>query len=354
MLRSGDVMDLETGPIEPMTASNDHDRKAQAESQAVAWLSRLDAPEAADADWLALADWLEAAPENRDAFDRAERLSSEIAALAPDLVRGLDAARATPIIPAAPRRARRRGAPLRRWAWAAAGLAAAACLVVVVAPGLQPAPIQTYQTAKGQTRVVALADGTQIALNSDTRLSVRLERQVRNVEMARGEAAFSVAHDTARPFLIAAADRRIRVVGTEFNVLDAEGLVRVTVRRGIVGVTPVSASADDTGVLLHAGDQLEHRTGQQVSAVHRVDPEVAFAWRSGNLVYRDQPLREVVGDLNRYFTTPVRVTGSAADLKFSGVLMVDTEDAVVRRLQAFLPISVDRAPNGLTLRLRER
>ena len=102
------------------------------------------------------------------------------------------------------------------------------------------------------------------------------------------QAAFQVAPDKSRPFLIAADDRRIRVVGTEFNVLDAQGLVRVTVRHGVVGVTPVSAAVNDEGVLLHAGEQLEHRAGEKVSVVQGVDPEVAFAWRRGDLVYRDR------------------------------------------------------------------
>jgi transmembrane sensor len=343
-----------------MTTANDQDGRAQAESQAVAWLLRLDAPDAADADWLALAAWLEAAPANREAFDRAERLSFEVAALAPDLIRGLDAAKAEPAPVSAPirstlRRPAGRRASLPQWAWAAAGLAAAACFALVMFPVLAPpAPAQDYQTAKGQTRTVALADGTHIALNSDTRISVRLEAHTRHVEMLRGEAAFDVAHDASRPFLIAAADRRIRVLGTEFNVLHSQGLVRVTVRRGIVGVSPASAAEDTRGVLLKVGDQFEHRTGEQVSAVHKVDPEVAFAWRRGDLIYRDQPLSEVVGDLNRYFATPVRVAGPAGDLKFSGVLVVDSEDAVVARLRAFLPISVDRASDGLTLRLRDR
>jgi transmembrane sensor len=243
---------------------------------------------------------------------------------------------------------------VRRWAWAAAGLAAAASVVLTLLPRLGEAPVETYQTAKGERRVVDLADGSRIALNSDTRIAVRLERRTRNVEMARGEAAFEVAPDKARPFLSAAADRRIRVVGTEFDVLDTPGLMRVTVRHGVVGVTPATAKPGDEAVLLKAGDQLEHRAGQQVAVVHNVDPEVAFAWRSGDLVYRDQPLKDVVGDLNRYFSTPVRVTGAAAELKFSGVLVIDTEDAVVRRLEAFLPISVDRSPDAFTLRMRER
>ena len=336
-----------------MNGPNDHDRTAEAESQAIAWLLRLDAPDAAESDWLALAAWLEESPEHRLAFDRAERLSFEIAAVSPALIAGLDApvsARGS-----APRRATSRRVRPGRWVWVAAGLAAAACFAVAVMPLLQPpTPALVYQTAKGETRMVSLADGSRIALNSDTRLTVRLQRNARNVQMAQGEAAFDVAHDSARPFLIATADRRIRVVGTEFNVLDSNGLVRVTVRRGIVGVTPISAAPDADGVLLRAGDQFEHYVGDKVSAVHHVDPEVAFAWREGDLIYRDQPLRQVVGDLNRYFRTPVRVTGPAGDLRFSGVLMIDTEEAVVRRLQAFLPISVDRAADGVTLRLRER
>ncbi|HTK35276.1 MAG TPA: FecR domain-containing protein [Caulobacteraceae bacterium] len=338
-----------------MSAANDHVGRAKAESEAVAWLMRLDAPDATEADWQGLADWLEAAPQNRLAFDRAERLSFEVAAASPDLIRGLDAA--APKTEPAPRRRRRtaRSVPIGRWGWAA-GLLAAACFALVMFPVLAPpaAPTEVYQTAKGETRMLILADGTRINLNSDSHISVRLEARARRVEMARGEAAFDVAHDNARPFLIAAGDRRIRVVGTEFDVLDTQGLVRVTVRRGVVGVASASAGPDAQGVLLRVGDQFEHRVGEAVSAVHKVDPEVAFAWRRGDLIYRDQPLSEIVGDLNRYFVVPVRVTGPAADLKFSGVLVIDTEEAVVARLQAFLPISVDRAADGLTLRLRTR
>jgi transmembrane sensor len=338
-----------------MTVANNHEGQTLAESEAVAWLLRLDAPGASDTDWMDLAEWLEASPVNRDAFDRAERLSFEIAALAPELIGGLDAAEAKPRTTPGPRRAVARRAQLRQWAWAATGLAAAACFAVALFPALAPlAPAQDYRTAKGETRNVALADGTRIALNSDSRISVRFDRRERHVEMTQGEAAFDVAHDAARPFLIAAADRRIRVLGTEFNVLDNQGLIRVTVRRGLVGVAPASAAPDVEGVLLKVGEQFDHRTGSLVAAVNKVDPEVAFAWRRGDLIYRDQPLSEIVGDLNRYFATPVRVAGPAAELKFSGVLVIDSEDAVVGRLQAFLPISVDRAADGLTLRLRDR
>ena len=59
--------------------------------------------------------------------------------------------------------------------------------------------------------------------------------------MADGEAAFDVAHDPTRAFLIAVGDRQVRVVGTEFNLRRREGLTALTVRRGVVEVRPAGA-----------------------------------------------------------------------------------------------------------------
>ncbi|HTK34718.1 MAG TPA: FecR domain-containing protein [Caulobacteraceae bacterium] len=326
-----------------------------AQEQAIEWLLRLGAPEATEADWLDLQLWLSASPEHRDAFDRAELVCAELTGAAADL---LPALRTLPTTAAARRRDDGRRAPLRartnigmRVWQISGGLAAAAAAVLFFALRPVPAPTEVFQTAKGETRTVNLADGSHIVLNSGSRLSVRLERKGRYVELAEGEAAFDVAKDPARPFLIAAGERDIRVVGTEFDVLRHEGRLRVTVRRGIVAVqSPEGPSAP---VLLKVGDQFERKTGDRTSFVRHVDPDAAFAWRAGELVYLDEPLDGVVADLNRYFTTPVRVVGPAADLRFSGVLKIDKEEDVVRRLQGFLQVAVDRRPDGFTLRSRQ-
>lgn len=331
--------------------SDQHGREA-AEHDAIAWLLRLDAPDATEADWLSLQAWLEASAANRDAYERAARVSAELAAAAPALLHALQ-----PPLPApAPRRpVGRRSAPTRRRIFAGvSGLAAAAAALVVFVAIREPAqaPVDVYATAKGQARLVALTDGSRIHLNSGSRITVRLERKGRFVELTEGEAAFDVAKDASRPFLIAAGEREIRVVGTEFDVLRHDGRLRVTVRRGVVAVQSPGAGRFAEPVLLKAGDQLDHRAGSRTWAVQRVDPNAAFAWREGNLVYTDRPLDEVVEDLNRYFTTPVRVEGDAAALRFSGVLKVEDETSVLRRLQAFLPVAAERDTSGTTLRLR--
>mgnify|MGYP003950249621 CR=1 FL=1 len=95
-------------------------------------------------------------------------------------------------------------------------------------------------------------------------------------------------------------------------------------------------------------------TGAETMAVlRRVDPDAAFAWRDGELVYRDQPLADVIEDLNRYYATPVRLEGPSAATRFSGVLKLATrEEAVVVRLQGFVHGTVERRPDAIVLRLQ--
>jgi transmembrane sensor len=323
------------------------------EQDAIAFLRRIDSS-AGESDWLELQAWLEADPEHRATYDRVERLFAELEAAAPQLTAGLDerpgaaAARRS----SADRRGRARLFTRRAFGGFAAAAAAAAIAVVVMQPQA-PVATQTYETAKGETREVVLADGSHVHLNSASRLTVRFEKSRRRVELAEGEAAFDVTHDASRPFVIAAGERDVRVVGTEFDVLRHEGALRVTVLSGVVAIqAPERAPATVQPVILRAGDQLDHRAGTRLWTVSKVDPQVAFAWKNGDLIYSDRPLDEVVSDLNRYFATPLRVEGPAASLRFSGVLKIEGEVAVVRRLEAFLPVEAVRETGGVVLRMR--
>jgi len=329
-----------------MTDRDDHTPPTTRQDEAIAWLMRVQGD---DADWAGLTAWLEAAPGNREAFDRAERLWAELDEQAQEITAALDA-EPPQVIDLAARR--RTALPMRRFL-APAAVAAGVALAVVLAPLFRPAPAPsvTYVTAKSETRLVRLADGTKINLASASSLHVSLDRDARRVTMDDAEAAFDVAKDPKRPFLITAGDRTVRVVGTEFDVRRRDGSLLVTVRRGIVQVAANGAGEGATDRLT-PGQQLAHREGSAEATVRVVDPEPAFAWKAGRLIYQDRPLPEVVADLNRYFAVPIRVHGDAADLRFSGVLVIDREDAVVGRLQTFLPVVADSAPDAITLRRR--
>ena len=321
--------------------------------QAAEWFARLQGEDAAGEDWLAFETWL-AVPAHAAAYERLEALWVALEDDAPAIRTALDAP-----VTAAPRRElpRRAGErrPTRR-TWLAAGGALAASLVAgvfVVANWPTPAePQQTFRTAAGEVQDIALADGTRIKLNGASSIGVRLAGDARRVQMADAEATFDVAHDPKRPFLIAVGDRQVRVVGTEFNISHHDGQTALTVRRGIVDVRPLDQpTAEPTRLVV--GQQLRHRDGAPTSTVSTVEPDSAFAWTQGQLVYRDAPLSEVAADLSRRFPRPVRTADAATGaMRFTGVLVVDNEEAVLRRLEAYAPVKAEPVRGAVVLRRR--
>ncbi len=310
------------------------------------WFARLRG-DAGLEDWTAFQAWLEADPAHAAAYDEVEALWVELEDLPADEIPApapVDLAGET-VVPFAPR-AR---PPARRWVWTGlATAAAAAAVVVAVLPQLTRPTFTDYTTKRGETREVALADGSRLTLGGATTLRVRMTRAERDVTLVDGEASFDVAHLENRPFVVAAGDREVRVLGTEFNILSHDDRLAVTVRRGLVSVS----GGQDGAVRLAKGQQLIRIRGAATSLVRATDPDAAFAWKSGKLVYRETPLPEVVADLNRYVATPIRVDPSAASVKVSGVLLVDEEAAMIRRLELFAPIVSQRSGGEILLKAK--
>jgi len=311
-----------------------------ATAEASAWLARLQRPDVSESDGLEFDAWMGAAPANRIAYGRIVALWHEFEACPDGILAEMEAAA---------RRSVRRPAPLRRWMAGVGGLALAAGLAVALLPPvLMQATVKTYVTGKGQHQRIALADGSTIDLNAESRLTVRLSRAERRVVLADGEAIFEVAHDESRPFAVEAANRLVRDVGTQFDVRSRRGELVVTVAEGKVQVSPLSP-AGGRAYLLTAGERLSVAdTG--VEQLKAVDPRETFSWRAGRLVYRDQPLADVVADLNRQFVEQIEISDpDLAKTPITGVVVLDDPHSVVARLSLMLPIRSVPSERGLLL-----
>lgn len=321
------------------------DKSARLDDDAVAWLVRVQSDAATADDWVALTAWLETSEAHADAFARAEALSTEIGDHAGEIAAAMG--NPTAEVLAFQPKARR----LPPWAPLAGLAAAAAVAVVVAAPVLQRsyqgAP-SIYRTAVGETREVALSDGTRIRLDGASTMTVRMGWRTRRIDLAQAQASFDVAKDPRRPFLVNVGDQQVRVVGTEFNIRHDGQAVVVSVRRGVVEVRQPSLGPDPIARLTK-GDELRHAEGTQVSQQQHVDPNAAFAWASGRLVCDDEPLSQIVAELNRRYAVPIRVTKAAGANRFSGVLELGDQAAVVRTLADYLSLSVRRTDRQITL-----
>lgn len=226
-----------------------------------------------------------------------------------------------------PRAARRAWPGASGWRWG--GLAAAAALGALAVGlgervagrvrGASGTQAHTVATVVGVRDSVRLPDGTEVILAPASRLTVaaRYGERARAVTLD-GEAWFRVRHDDARPFTVHAAGAVVRDIGTAFTVrtdgVAGAGRVAVFVTEGAVELR-ASATADQPGVLLKAGDRgLVARDGR-LDATRGVVSADALAWTRGRLVYRDTPLAEVQADLRRWY----------------GVVLVAGDSAVARR-----------------------
>lgn len=343
-----------------MSGRGDKTDGGQAADLAARWFVRLQDDASTGDDWLAFEAWLRESSANQAAYDRVERAWLEVEDAATVLTPPAAPVAANDIVDARPRRrldlaaARRasgRPGPSRRtWALGAAALAASLAVAVVGVNQWPGASSETFMAPLGETRQVTLADGSHVWLNAGTRLDVRLERTARRVELADGEAVFDVTHDPARPFVISTGQREVRVVGTEFNLRQREGDFDLTVRRGVVEVRPAGAAAKPVRVA--AGYRLSAHRGARAVLV-QTTPDHAFAWTRGQLVYDAAPLSKVAADLGRSLGTPMRVADAkTGELRFSGVLVLDGRDDVLRRLEGFAPVRVEPSGDGYVIRRR--
>lgn len=205
-----------------------------------------------------------------------------------------------------------------------------------------PPPAWTvYSNVKGQIRRIVLADKSVLRLNGASQVRVVYEDDDRRVGMGQAEAAFAMTPNGDRPFLISSGDRVIEIAGGEINVLretSQNGARTVlTIRQGQARIYPEDRAAE--GLTAVAGQEVAWIDGQDPPNVRNVNADNAFAWESHRLAYDKAPLSEVVADLNRYVARPIRIADPAlGQLTFSGVLNLEGEDMMLRRIGAVLPV----------------
>jgi len=232
-----------------------------------------------------------------------------------------------------------RVAGIRMAGFAAAGIAAGA-IVTFASLTLLPG---SYETARGEQRVVTLADGSVVALNTDTRLTVEFTDEARSIVLKRGEALFQVTHDAARPFTVHAGAGYARAAGTRFNVLAQEGNVTVSVLEGRVEVTvPEAASRDlpasharEHSALLQAGESTAYGESGRLLEPEptRASAERIVAWREGKLRFDSWSLERAVREYNRYAEKPIRIEMPELDVvKLSGVFRIGDSAGFVAAL----------------------
>lgn len=298
--------------------------------QALGWIARFRGDSVSDEDRQQFALWMAEEPTRRHAMDEMLNLWDDLGAV-----------EALPF----PETDTRPAANQSRWFQAGAAMAAA-CLIAAVAlwpfSTSQTPVAEKLQTALGEQRTFELSDGSQVTLNTDSRMTVSFSAEERRVELVAGEAFFEVTSDKERPFTVDAGVADATVVGTAFNIYRTETATAITVTEGVVRVTEnntISLSHPASNILRADEQMIATRAG--LENVRTVEPGPLVAWRNWELVANDMRLYDLVEELRRYDDRRV-IFGdrSIASLRVSGVFPLDRPDALLQAVSLALELQV--------------
>lgn len=350
--------------------ATEEDARERVGREAAEWLVANQAGTLSEADRVAFTEWLRASPPHVEEYLELAQVANALPAVVADpefdvaaLVAEARDAPGGEVIPLPePTAAVARRSWFRPQALAASILVAAVGIAAASAAwvnrydwfGLTTA----YATAHAQRARYELPDGSTVELNAETALAVRYDLNERHVEVAHGEALFTVAHSTSRPFRVAAGGARVQALGTRFNVLARTDAETITVLEGSVLVTAVPPSAAVGGLAaparaltVAAGQRIEVQGASLAEHAALADTASVGAWANGQIAFEGRPLGEVADAFNAY--APVRFEIDDPALRaepISGRFSAEDYESFALFLKTLPGVELERTPGRISVR----
>jgi len=176
--------------------------------------------------------------------------------------------------------------------------------------------MNTLTTARGQTYVTVLADGSKVWLNAASSLSYPVvfggsERRV----TVTGEAYFEVAHDASRPFHVMVNGGEVTVLGTHFNInaYPEEGAPKVTLLEG-----SIQLNAGQKTVVIKPGEQAALEQG--IPVTENINTDAVVAWKEGWFHFEQAGLQDILRQFSRWYDIDVVYENPVSNRKFFGIV----------------------------------
>lgn len=286
------------------------------------WLARLGSEDVTEADHQACDRWRRADPHHEWVWQQMTALQNAFLSL-PSHASRSDLLE-------------RRGTLSRRQllGWGAVTLLSGALGYGGVRSGVWQRQWADYASGVGETRVVVLADGTRLVLNTDSAVDVRFNETTRDLLLRRGEVLITTGASEARPFRVHAGSGVIRPLGTRFSVRLMGRATHVGVFEGLVEWRQSGADP----VVLPAGRQATF-AADGIAPVSTL-PAGAAEWEHGRLIAERMTVAGFSAELARYRHGLVDCEPEVAALRVTGVFPLTDTDQALAALARALPVKV--------------
>ena len=244
-----------------------------------------------------------------------------------------------------------------------------------------PSSENNIATRPGSRSQVKLPDGTNVILNSDSKLSYpdNFLGDTREVTL-EGEAYFEVTENKARPFVIHLPAMDIKVLGTTFNVkaYPGEQSSEASLIKGSIEVTlknrrnekimlkpnekisvlstnenQVSGTAND---VKSAGAKQQNATVAPLIAVAHLDMDEKehiikeIGWTQNKLMFRNEDLAAIATILQRWYGRSITIqSDKLRNQKFTGNFNNESLMQVIQALQVSYNFNYKRENNSIII-----
>ncbi|MEN9907802.1 MAG: hypothetical protein RLZZ540_943 [Bacteroidota bacterium] len=171
---------------------------------------------------------------------------------------------------------------------------------------------------------VKLADGTEVWLNSDSKLKFPVafvEGKPREVELVYGEAFFDVSPSTEHKgakFKVLNKDQEVEVLGTEFNIkaYKDEDKIYTTLVEG-----KVTVSCFNSKKCMTPNQQSIINLKNGNITINPIDAYNEILWTKGIFSFKGKTLKEIMNVMSRWYDVQVVFQNPELEkVKFNGVL----------------------------------
>jgi transmembrane sensor len=240
------------------------------------------------------------------------------------------------------------GLTRRRMLLGASAIAATAVIAITVP--VKRVSARIYETARGETRLVPLEDGSTVTLNTDSKIAVTIDGAHRTVQLDRGEALFKLATAGRAALTIEAGDTALRARNATFAVcrLDDQPLL-VTVCEGNIEVerdslaAPRRLQANMKAIMRANGTMIERAVTPQTL-------QRELAWQEGMLSFEDTPLRQAADAFARYSDRRIGITDPMVGAEtVTGLYAANNPEGFARAVALSLNLQVQSTAGGIIL-----
>ncbi|KAB7531506.1 DUF4974 domain-containing protein [Flagellimonas olearia] len=188
----------------------------------------------------------------------------------------------------------------------------------------------------GKTFELVLSDGSQVTLNSGSKLRYPvtfLANSPRTVYL-EGEAFFSIEKDENSPFTVITDNMNTRVYGTKFNVSSYpdESVTTTVLIEGSVSVYKANNHNNQEPIIIEPGQRASIEKEQIV--VDEVDVSNYIGWKEGKLIFSDSTFDDILKRLERHFNVKIENRlGQLKNKRFTGTFTKEPLDEILNVIQ---------------------